>query len=156
VPAAPARAWIAPAAQRSQVAAGPSLRRSAATLALFVVGIAAGVGAYVALDPPPQLPTYPPLSAAPEPASAHALATALDANDPRAIADDVLPGVATDLSNALEPIVEVTGVTYVGTAERNGQQLAGYVVRGRDKDGQKQIIGLVIDVAEGHVMAINQ
>jgi hypothetical protein len=135
---------------------GPSLRRSIATIALFAAGLVVGVVGFVRLNAPPQLPTYPPLAGAPEPQAAHALAAALGANDAQGIADHLMPGMASDLSTAIQPIVDITSVTYLGTVEQDGRELAGYVVQGRDNQGAKQLAGLVLDVSGGEVVAINQ
>ncbi|HEU4572584.1 MAG TPA: hypothetical protein VFR93_07835 [Candidatus Limnocylindrales bacterium] len=157
-PAAPLRTWVRPAARRAEGTPGPSPRRALATVAVFVVGLALGIAAFAIVNTPPRLPTYPPLAGAPEPGPAHDLAAAVAANDPNAIAARSQPGISTALSNALQPILEVTSVEYLGTVERGGRELAGYVVRGRDKDGQKQLVGLVLDVdtTQNAITGINE
>ena len=144
--AAPSRAW----------GTGPSIGQSLAIVGLFLVGIVAGVGGFVALNPPPPAQPFPSLAGAPEPAEAHALAEALKANDAEGVANHVLPAIATSLSDALTPIVEVTEVTYLGTVERDGRDLAGYIVVGRDDQSQKRIVGFVVDVMNDAIVGINQ
>jgi hypothetical protein len=132
------------------------LRRAVAILLLFGAGLAAGIAGYQVANRPPALPNYPPLPAAAEPAVAHDLVGAIAAGDAKGIADRLAPGTADALSTALQPIVEVTGVTYLGTVEQDGRQLAGYVVRGRDQSKTKAIVGIVFDVADGQIVGINQ
>jgi hypothetical protein len=40
--------------------------------------------------------------------------------------------------------------------EEDGRDLAGYVVRGRDRSHTKQIVGLVLAVSGGRIVAINE
>ncbi len=138
-----------------QLAQGPSLARSIVVLLLFAAGVAAGIAGYVGLNPGPAPAPYPPLTGAPEPEAAHALAAALKTNDADALASRVLPPIASALSNALQPIVEVTDVTYLGTVEHDGRDLAGYIVSGRDVQNQDQIVGIVVDVMDGSIVGIN-
>jgi hypothetical protein len=144
------------AAPSRTTASGPSLGRSVAIVALFIVGIVAGIGGFVALNPAPPPVRYPELAGAPEPPVAHALAAALKANDADGVASHVLSTVASSLSDALKPIVDVTDVTYVGTVEHDGRDLAGYIVAGRDQQSQKQIVGFVVDVVNDEIIGINE
>jgi hypothetical protein len=121
-----------------------------------VAGIAAGIVGFVGLNPAPNPTPYPRLAGVPEPESAHGLAAALEANDADAVANRVLPPIANALSNALQPIVEVTDVTYLGTVEHDGRDLAGYIVTGHDDQSQDEIVGVVVDVLDGNIVGINQ
>jgi hypothetical protein len=132
------------------------LRRAIATVALFLAGLAAGIGTYASVVAPPSLPALPALASAPEPAAAHDLAAAIAAGDASGVAARLSPGTAAGLSSALQSIVDVTGVTYLGTVEEDGRDLAGYVVRGRDRSHTKQIVGLVLAVSGGRIVAINE
>jgi hypothetical protein len=131
-------------------------RRAVATLALFVAGLAIGVAGYGVVNAAPPLPTYPPLASAPEPQIAHDLAAAIVAGDAKGIADHLQPDAADALSTALKPIVEVTSMEYLGTVEQDGKDLAGYVIHGRDQNKAKQVVGVVVDVSGGTIVAINQ
>jgi len=159
IPDAPdtARAWIGPAAASTSVMpSGPSLPRAIAIIALFLVGFVGGIAAYGIATAPPPTAGYPGLAAAGEPQVAHDLASAMSANDVKGVADRIDPSAAQALANALQPIVEVTSVTYLGTVEQDGRELAGYVVRGRDQTRTKQMVGLVLDVAGGQIVGINE
>jgi hypothetical protein len=134
----------------------PSLPRAAAIILLFVAGLVAGVGGYLALNAPPPARTYPALAGAAEPTAAHDLARSIAANDATGIAETLDRQAAAGLSNALQPIVEVTDVDYLGTVVDGDRSMAGYVVHGRDESGQKQIVGIVVDVARGIIVAINE
>jgi hypothetical protein len=152
-----ARAWIGPAAaSTSHMPTGPSLRLAIAIIALFLVGLVGGIAAYAIVNAPPPTPAYPALAAAGEPQVAHDLASAMSANDVKGVADRLDPSAAQALATALQPIVEVTSVTYLGTVEQDGRDLAGYVVRGRDQTRTKQIVGLVLDVSGGQIVGINE
>ncbi|HEY3523527.1 MAG TPA: hypothetical protein VGK63_07460 [Candidatus Limnocylindrales bacterium] len=135
---------------------GPSIRRSVAVVLLFLVGVLGGVAGYVGLNPVASPTPYPALAGAPEPEAAHALAHALKANDADAVANGVLPPIASNLSDALQPIVKVSDVTYLGTVEQDGRDLAGYIVSGKDEQNQKQIVGFVVDVVDDNIVGINQ
>jgi hypothetical protein len=132
------------------------LRRAIAIVALFLAGLAAGIGTYAFVNAPPALPALPGLASVPEPAAAHDLAAAIAAGDASGVASRLSPDTASGLSTALASIVDVTAVTYLGTVEEDGRDLAGYVVRGRDKSNTKQIVGLVLAVSGGRIVAINE
>ena len=124
-------------------------------VALFLVGV--GLGATVRLatqSPPPAnpFPSHPPTS---EPLAAAEVAAALRADDPARLAALLDEQRLDELNEALAPIVEPTEVRHVGSVQAGDFVLSGYLVRGRDADGDRTIVGLILSVLDGAVVGVN-
>ncbi len=141
---------------RAAPAGAPGLVRALVSIGLFVVGLGAGIAGFVALNAPPSTASVPALETGPEPAIAHQVATSLVSNDVSVLADKLAPADLSTLAQALQPLVDITGVTYLGDVHEPDRDLAGYIVRGTDDSGQKMIVGVVLDVAGGQIVGINQ
>jgi hypothetical protein len=59
----------------------------------------------------------------------------------------------TEIQTQLKPLVTFESVTFVGATSHDKDTLAGYVVRGRDQDGTLGLVGLVIRLRDGQVVA---
>lgn len=129
--------------------------RTAVTLGLFVAGLVLGVVGQLVLAPAAQ-PT--PLAALPptaEPPAAATVASAIIRDDARGLAKSLDQDVLKSLGQALEPIVEVTELRFVGATELDGRVMAAYVAKGKDLSGEKRIVGLVLRVQEDEVVGVN-
>jgi hypothetical protein len=59
----------------------------------------------------------------------------------------------TAIQTQLKPLVTFESVTFVGATKQDHDTLAGYVVRGRDQDGNLGLVGLVMRLRDGQVVA---
>ncbi|HEY6058134.1 MAG TPA: hypothetical protein VIV06_08880 [Candidatus Limnocylindrales bacterium] len=155
VAAAPAFIAPIPASQDALRTSRSALVRPLATLGLFVASLAIGAFAFAALNPAPAPVKWPPLADRPEPAAAHDLINAIKQNDPHVLAGLVDGQVLTDLGTALDPLVEVPEVEFLGAVGRSGDDFAAYLLHGQDVQGQKAVIGIVLHVRDGKVVAVN-
>jgi hypothetical protein len=129
---------------------------TALTILLFIGGIAAGVIGFrlaaptqtAALDPFPSL-----TRSAVEPEPAGAVARELAQNDVHGLAQLLDSTTLTDIQTQLQPLVTFDSVTFVGATSQNSDTLAGYVVKGRDQSGNLGLVGLVIRLRDGQVVA---
>jgi hypothetical protein len=134
----------------------PQLRTSA-TILLFLAGLAVGaVGLRLAASAPAAAPAdgFPSLSrTTAEPIQAGAVARELAVNDVQGLAQLLDGDTLTALQSQLKPLVSFESVTFVGATTFDRDTLAGYVVRGRDQDGALGLVGLVIRLRDGQVVA---
>lgn len=151
---------IAPSS--SQVDAGPVGRfrrvqlRTSVTLLLFSLGIVAGalslrLATPAATGPTDTFPSLPRSVAEPLPASA--IAQNLERNDVHGLAQLVDGDTLTAIQTQLSPLVSIDKLTFVGSTLLGTDTVAGYVVRGRDQSGNLGIVGLVVRVRNGQVVA---
>lgn len=153
-----------PAAQPSPtraagaIASGGSAIRAMGSIATFVAAIVAGVAIAFATAPPAApLPTnpYPSLPAlAAEPPAAASLVAAIAANDVKVVAETLTPDAVEELALFLDPIVTVASTRYLGGVERDGEQIAGYVINGTTELGEEVVVGLTLRVRDGKVVSI--
>lgn len=134
--------------------------RAVVVLALFVGGIVGGVVLQRVTDSAIRTSPYPTLERIAEPQPGARVATALAANDPRALARLMGNETLTALKDALTdplgaPIADIRKVKFVGATERDGHVLAGYLVTGKDIQGTDAIVGFVLDVENGEIVGVN-
>jgi hypothetical protein len=130
--------------------------RTSLTILLFVAGVVGGVVALRLPSPVQQgaadhTPTLE--RSAIEPFPAAAVAAAVATNDAHGLAQAVDADTLTSIQTQLKPLVSYESVTFVGATARGGDTLAGYIVRGRNGDGALGIVGLVIRLRDGKVVA---
>lgn len=99
---------------------------------------------------------YGTLPSADEPAAAADVANAIRNDDARGLAalmadDELLQA----LGNALQPIIDVRDVKFVGAVDSDGRILSAYVAKGRDAQGQNMIVGFVLRVQNREVVGVN-
>jgi hypothetical protein len=129
---------------------------TALTLVLFVAGIAFGVGGEqvaTAAPPPSAGPSFPSLAVVPEPGAAAFVAQQLSRNDPKTLSEAVPPDVLDAINRQLTPFVVVDRIEFEGATALNGEILSSYVVHGRDNTGGRGIVGLILVVRDGEVVA---
>ena len=130
--------------------------RTSLTILLFIAGVAVGVaGLRLATPAHPNVPDgFPTLSrTAIEPLPASAVAQELAKNDVHGLAQLLDSDTLTAIQTQLKPFVTFESVTFVGATTDARDTLAGYVVRGRDAAGNLGLVGLVIRLRDGQVVA---
>jgi hypothetical protein len=159
VPAAAATTAPAMVSTRAAEATGRRARiqlRTSITILLFLAGIAAGVVG-LRLATPVRVQTsdgFPSLErTAVEPIPAGAVAQELARNDVHGLAQLIDGDTLTAIQTQLKPLVTFESVTFVGATKQDHDTLAGYVVRGRDQDGNLGLVGLVMRLRDGQVVA---
>ena len=139
-----------------------SLPRSLGTVALFVIGVAAGVLAFSRMGVSMEYGPYPPRTEAAEPEQADHLADLLEAGDDAGIAATLDGPLIEQLSAVLrlggangDPLIDITRVQYLGTVADGPESVASYVVMGAFSDGTEGMLGMAIRVRDGEVVGIN-
>lgn len=131
--------------------------RTSVTILLFLAGLATGaVGLRLALPAQANAPAdgFPALARTRvEPIQAGAVAHELAVNDVQGLAQLLDSDTLTALQLQLKPLVSFESVTFVGATAFDHDTLAGYVVRGRDQNGSLGLVGLVIRLRDGQVVA---
>jgi hypothetical protein len=128
---------------------------TAAILALFVLGVVAGVTVGQATRPRPPASPFPGLPLTSEPAIGAQVAAAIANDDARGLARSVDGQMLGALGQSLEPIVNVFEVRFVGAVEKSGDTLSAYVVQGRDLQGTQLLVGYVLRVRGDKVIGVN-
>ncbi len=129
--------------------------RSSVTVGLFVVGLAAGGAVFGALHPPAPSTPYPTIPGAPEPPVTANLAKEIAADDSHALAQTLESDMLSKLADALDPLVEVRDVKFVGAVAKEKDTLAAYLARGMDNSGMTWIVGFVLRVQGNSVVGVN-
>jgi hypothetical protein len=131
-------------------------------IALFIVGLGAGLVLFRTVNPPLQYGNLPPLSEAAEPAAADALTDLVVAGDEAQLADrydgDLLAGLSTALTmgpNANDPLVQVNDIQYLGSIAQGPDILSFYVATGQMSDGTDGEAGFSLRVRDGKVVGVN-
>lgn len=134
-----------------------SPRRAVLTLMLFAVSVALGVAIHVAIaTPPAQIDRFPSMNVgAPEPAVTADLARAIVAQDAQGLAASYPADLLGEFQTAMEPVVGVDDIRYIGGIERDGEILASYAATGVTQQGESMISGFVIHVREGKIVGFN-
>lgn len=124
-------------------------------LFLFIVGISAGVAMASFVSPPPPPNPYAELPLVGEPPEAAALVRMIVADDARGLAREYDAQILQALGPALEPMMDIFEMKFVGATERHGDILASYVASGRTGSGQDFAVGVVFRVSGGRVVGVN-
>jgi hypothetical protein len=132
-----------------------SSARAAVILATFVGGIVAGVLVYAVTDRGTEASPYASLPRTEEPAVTADVAAAIERNDPTALANQLDMEVLQQLQKAIEPLVDIRSIKFVGAVERNGRVLAAYVAGGRTSDGIDIVRGFVLRVTGDQIVGVN-
>jgi hypothetical protein len=126
-----------------------------AVLALFVLGVVAGVTVGQATRTRPPVSPFPGLPLTSEPVIGAQVAEAIANDDARVLAHSVDGQMLGALGQSLEPIVNVSEVRFVGAVEKSGDTLSAYVVQGRDLQGTQLLVGYVLRVRGDKVIGVN-
>jgi hypothetical protein len=129
--------------------------RAAVTLALFALGILAGVVVHGFVDRGPAENPYPALPKIDEPRAAHDVVAAIGADDAQSLSRLVDSTMLTDLDSALQPITDVRTTKFVGAVESEGRLLSAYVVTGKTTEGIDFVVGFVLRVTNDQVVGVN-
>lgn len=124
-------------------------------LFLFVIGIAAGVAVNTVVSPPPPPNPYAELPLVGEPPEPGALVRAILSNDARGLALQYDAELLQSLGPALEPLMDIFEMKFVGATERYGDILASYVAVGRNEGGGDFAAGVVFRISGGKVVGVN-
>lgn len=125
------------------------------TLGIFLGGLVLGLVGERLLAPAAQPTPYAALPPATEPSAAAIVVAAIIRDDARGLAKSLDQDVLKSLGQALEPIVEVTELRFVGATELDGRAMAAYIAKGRDLTGEKRIVGFVLRVQDDQVVGVN-
>ena len=126
-----------------------------ATLALFVIGVVAGVVLHSFVDRGPGENPYPQLAKVDEPRAAHDVVQAIAQDDAGALAKYLPSDQLSALDTALKPIVDVRSTKFVGAVENEGRVLSAYVATGKTTEGIDFVVGFVLRVANDQVVGVN-
>ena len=129
--------------------------RALGTIALFALGLVAGVVLHQVVDRGPGENPYPALPKTDEPAAAHDVVQAIQNDDARSLAKLLSSDMLTDLDTALQPIIDVRSTKFVGAVESEGRLLSAYVASGKTTDGSDFVVGFVLRVANDQVVGVN-
>lgn len=132
------------------------LRRPARwTLPLFGAGLVLGVAVALATAPATRANPFPSLAAVAEPDAAGQVASALAAEDARALGRSLDGKQLQALGEAIQPVATVFDCLFTGAVAQKGEILAAYVVKGRDRSGGDVAVGFVLHVRDGKVVGVN-
>lgn len=132
-----------------------SERNPAFTIFLVAAGIALGLVAKSVFDPGTPANPYPALTAVGEPAPAAEVVAIVVADDARRLAEALDGTLIQKLGEALNPLIDVFEMRFVGAVERRGDILSAYVAEGRSRGGEPAAVGVVLRVREGKVVGVN-
>ncbi len=125
------------------------------TLALFIAGMVVGVLGYQATAPSAPASPYTALGKIGEPAASHLVTGAIVADDAHGLALLLSSDELQSLQSALDPIVDVRSIVFVGATESDRRVLAGYIATGKDRQGNDFAVGFVLRVLEDQVVGVN-
>ena len=130
--------------------------RSSLTIFLFLVGVGAGIG-FIRFGMPARPAPVDRFASldrtAVEPVPASAVAQELARNDVHGLAQLLDSDTLTAIQTQLKPLVTFENVQFVGATSDGEDTIAGYVVKGRDQDRNLGLVGLVIRLHGGQVVA---
>ena len=128
---------------------------AALVLATFLGGLVIGVVVYAVTDKGADANPYASLPPAAEPAVTAEVARAVANNDSRGLANDMDMEVLQQFKTAIEPLVDIRSIKFLGAVEKNGRVLAAYVAGGRTSDGTDILRGFVLRVAGDQIVGVN-
>ncbi|MBM4407204.1 MAG: hypothetical protein FJ038_01065 [Chloroflexi bacterium] len=128
--------------------------RTSVTLGVFAVGMLVGVFGWRQLNPP-QVPVnvYPALAQGGEPAAAALVATHLRANDAVKLGEELDQETLTLIRQQLSPLTTVDRMEFTGSTSLGDQTVVAYIVHGRDAQGDRGLVGLILILRDGTVVA---
>lgn len=124
---------------------------------LFLAGVAGGVVAQLAVNPPAAPNPYPQLPVLGEPPETAELMRVILADDAKTLARMMDGELLQALGEALDPMGEILEAKFVGSTERGGDMLAAYTVTGRmgGIGSEQMVAGVVFRVRGGKVVGVN-
>jgi hypothetical protein len=129
--------------------------RAAVILATFLTGLITGVVVYAVTDRGTEANPYASLPRAAEPAVTADVATAIQADDAKVLANLLDMEVLQQLQTAIEPLTDIRSMKFVGAVEKSGRVLAAYVAGGKTSDGTDVLVGFVLNVTGDQIVGVN-
>lgn len=129
--------------------------RAALILATFLTGLVSGVIFYAVADKGTDANPYASLPKAAEPMVTADIARAIQADDARALANQLDMEVLQQLQTAIEPLADIRSMKFVGAVEKSGRVLAAYVAGGKTSDGTDVLVGFVLNVTGDQIVGVN-
>jgi hypothetical protein len=129
--------------------------RAFGVLALFALGVVAGIALHPLIDRGPTESPYPSLPKVDEPRVAHDVVAAVGADDAQSLSKLLTSDQLNDLDSALQPIVDVRTTKFVGAVESEGRLLSAYVVTGKTQEGIDFVVGFVLRISNDQVVGVN-
>ena len=129
--------------------------RAALILATFLGGLVSGVIFYAVADKGTDANPYATLPKAAEPAVTADIARAIQADDAKALANQLDMEVLQQLQAAIEPLADIRSMKFVGAVEKSGRVLAAYVAGGKTSDGTDVLVGFVLNVTGDQIVGVN-
>ena len=143
---------------RVDAAIGVAARRIV-YVALFVLGIAAGIAAYHAANPALDYGAFPPRPEVAEPAAADTLTDTLVAGDDVTLSKNFSATVLSQLGTALAvggtPLTEITDIHYLGAVQAGTDTIAMYAAFGPAGNMGDVVVGFSVRVRNGQVLGVN-
>ncbi|TMC06483.1 MAG: hypothetical protein E6J35_02825 [Chloroflexi bacterium] len=132
-----------------------SSTRAALILATFLGGLVMGVAAYAFTDKGVDANPYASLPKIAEPAATAEVARDLLNDDSKALSNQLDMTVLQQLQTAIDPLVDIRSIKFVGAVEKNGRVLAAYVAGGRTSDGTDIVRGFVLRLTGDQIVGVN-
>ena len=132
-----------------------SSTRAALILATFLGGLVMGVAAYAFTDKGVDANPYASLPKIAEPAATAEVARDLLNDDSKALSNQLDMTVLQQLQTAIDPLVDIRSIKFVGAVEKNGRVLAAYVAGGRTADGTDIVRGFVLRLTGDQIVGVN-
>jgi hypothetical protein len=132
-----------------------SSTRAALILATFLGGLVMGVAAYALTDKGVEANPYASLPKIAEPAAAAEVARELENDDSKGLSNQLDMTVLQQLQTAIDPLVDIRSIKFVGAVEKNGRVLAAYVAGGRTSDGTDIVRGFVLRLTGDQIVGVN-
>ena len=114
-----------------------------------------GVAAYAFTDKGVDANPYASLPKIAEPAATAEVARDLLNDDSKALSNQLDMTVLQQLQTAIDPLVDIRSIKFVGAVEKNGRVLAAYVAGGRTSDGTDIVRGFVLRLTGDQIVGVN-
>lgn len=137
-----------------------AVARGASTIALFVVGIGAGVLAFDRVSTDFDYGPLPPRREAAEPSPADRFTDLLRDGQDAVLASEYDSEILEQLSGALtigqsQSLVTISDIRYLGTVAEGNESVASYLAFGQLNNGTDGVIAFAVRVRDDQVVGVN-